>query len=287
MRFAFIDEHRSQYPIASLCRNLEVSKAGYYAWRERVPSARAKADVALCTKISTIHRNSRGNYGSPMIHAELKATGLRISRKRIARLMKLKQITGKKRRAFRVTTMSSHAYPIAPNLLERRFSVSKPNIAWVADITYFSTKEGWLYLAVVLDLYSRRVVGWSMSRWIDAKLVLNALQMAVKSRQPRSGLIVHTDRGSQYACNEYRAFIAAHGIVPSMSRKRDCWDNAVAESFFATLKREIRPERMWSSRAEARSAIFDHIEVWYNRKRRHSANRYLSPIEFEQCRHVA
>lgn len=221
-----------------------------------------------------------------MIHAELKAGGMRIARKRVARLMKLEQIHGKKPRAFRVTTMSSHAYPVAPNLLNRRFSAEAPNAAWVADITYFSTGEGWLYLAVVLDLFSRRIVGWSMSRSIDAALVLNALQMAVQRRRPQAGLIVHTDRGSQYACNEYRAFVAAHGIVPSMSRKRDCWDNAVAESFFATLKLEIKPDRPWGTRAQARAAIFEYIETWYNRERRHSTNRYLSPMEFER-RHVA
>ena len=270
-----------------MCRNLEVSKAGYYAWRERTPSARAKSDAALSIRIGAIHRKSRGNYGSPKIHAELKATGLRIARKRVARLMKQEELAGKKPRAFRVTTQSSHAYPVAPNVLDRQFTVSAPNRVWVGDITYFSTREGWLYLAVVLDLFSRRVVGWSMSTCIDADLVLSALRMAVERRRPKPGLIVHTDRGSQYACNEYRNFSAAHGIVPSMSRKRDCWDNAVAESFFATLKLEIKPKRLWSSRAEARTAIFYYIEAWYNRERRHSTIGYLSPMEFEQRRHVA
>lgn len=286
MRFAFIDAYRYHYTITALCRNLEVSKAGYYAWRERRPSARAKTDAKLCLRIGEIHRKSRGSYGSPTIHAELKAKGIRIARKRVARLMRLEAISAKKPRAFRVTTMSSHAYPIAPNRLDRQFTVPEPNTAWVADITYFSTAEGWLYLATVLDLFSRRVVGWSMSRSIDAALVLNALRMAVDGRRPRRGLIVHTDRGSQYACNEYRAYLDAHGIVPSMSRKRDCWDNAVAESFFATLKSDVKPDRIWATRNQARAAIFEYIETWYNRERRHSTNGYLSPMEFER-RHVA
>lgn len=282
----FIHAHRYQYTITALCRNLEVSKAGYYAWRERALSARAKADAALCVRIGAIHRKSRENYGSPMIHAELQAMGVRIARKRVARLMRREQLVGKKPRAFRVTTDSSHDYPVAPNLLDRHFTVAAPNLAWVSDITYFLTGEGWLYLAVVLDLFSRRVIGWSMSTSIDAALVLNALKMAVQRRRPEPGLVVHTDRGSQYACNEYRNFITTQGIVPSMSRKRDCWDNAVAESFFATLKLEAKPKRSWATRAEARTAIFDYIETWYNRQRRHSTNRYLSPMEFEN-RYVA
>jgi putative transposase len=270
-----------------MCRNLEVSKAGYYAWRERDLSARAKADQVLGVRIKAIHRKSRGSYGSPTIHAELRETGIRVARKRVARLMRIGHIYGKKRRAFRVTTKSSHAYPIAPNLLNRQFSVGAPNRVWVADITYLATREGWLYLAIVLDLFSRRIVGWSMSSCIDAPLVLSALRMAVDRRTPLPGLIVHTDRGSQYACNEYRAFVAAHGIIPSMSRKRDCWDNAVAESFFATLKLELKPDRMWATRSEARAAVFEYIEAWYNRERRHSAIGYFSPAEFEQRRCVA
>jgi putative transposase len=270
-----------------MCRNLEVSKAGYYAWRERDLSARAKADHVLDVRIRAIHRKSRGSYGSPTIHAELRETGVRIARKRVARLMRMGQIQGKKRRAFRATTKSSHAYPIAPNLLNRQFLVTAPNRAWVADITYLSTREGWLYLAVVLDLFSRRIVGWSMSNCIDAQLVLAALRMAVDRRKPLPCLIVHTDRGSQYACNEYRAFIGAQGIIPSMSRKRDCWDNAVAESFFATLKLELKPDRMWATRSDARTAVFEYIETWYNRERRHSTIGYLSPAEFEERRRVA
>ena len=271
----------------ALCRNLEVSKAGYYAWRERKPSVRTQTDEALREQIHSIHHKSGGSYGSPTIQAELKADGTAIGRKRVARLMREEQLRSKKRRPRRATTQSSHDYPVASNLLDRQFLQLSPDLAWAADITYFQTGEGWLYLAVVLDLFSRRIVGWSMSRWIDAALVIGALRMAVERRQPKRGLIVHTDRGSQYACNDYQAFIARHGIVASMSRKRDCWDNAVVESFFASLKSEVKPDRLWSTRNEAKTAIFEYIEAWYNPKRRHSTLGYQSPMEFEERRCVA
>jgi putative transposase len=275
------------YSIVALCRNLEVSKAGYYAWRNRKPSARARKDAKLRTAIQSIHEQKRGLYGSPRIHAELKARKVRVARKRVARIMRMDGLKAKKRRHFTVTTVTSHSYPIAKNILAREFKPTQPNRAWVADITAFSTREGWLYLAVVLDLYSRRVIGWSMSAKIDAALVLNALRTAVAARRPGPGLIVHTDRGSQYACREYRAFVIANQIVPSMSRKGNCWDNAVAESFFSSLKTELKPERLWSTHSEARSAIFEYIETWYNRTRRHSTNQYLSPIDFESRRAFA
>lgn len=270
-----------------MCRNLNVSKAGYYAWRGRKLSARAQMDEVLKLRIRAIHRENRGRYGSPRIQLELQKTGISLGRKRVARLMRSDGLKAKKRRHFRVTTVSSHSYPIAPNKLARNFKPAAPNRAWVADITYFSTREGWLYLAVVIDLFSRRVVGWSMSPRIDAALVIDALHMAIQQRKPEPGLLVHTDRGSQYACRDYRAFIGEHGIVPSMSRKGDCWDNAVAESFFATLKVELRSEQLWRTRDEARTAIFDYIEIWYNRQRRHSTVGYVSPAEFEECRLVA
>jgi putative transposase len=273
--------------VVALCRNLEVSKAGYYAWRERKQSARSKKDAQLEARIRSIHESSNKRYGSPRVHAELQACGVRVGRKRVARLMRSAQLKVKYRRRFRVTTLSSHGYPVAANVLHRKFKTSRPNQAWVADITYLPTKEGWLYLAVVLDLFSRRVVGWSMSRFIDTELVLNALRMAVTGRRPPSGLIVHTDRGSQYACREYRAYIEAHGIIPSMSRKGDCWDNAVAESFFSTLKIELKPERVWVTRDAARIEIFQYLETWYNRARRHSTLGYLSPAKYEKCRRVA
>ena len=200
--------------------------------------------------------------------------------------MKNADIRGKKRRSSRATTNAS-SYLAADNVLNRQFTPQEPNLAWVADITYFATKEGWLYLAVVIDLFSRRIVGWSISKFIDANLVLTALTMATERRNPKPGLVVHTDRGSQYGCRAYRQFIEERGIIPSMSRKRDCWDNAVAESFFASLKVELKSEQVWATRSEARSEIFEYIEAWYNRERRHSTIGYVSPAQFEECRRVA
>jgi transposase InsO family protein len=264
-----------------------VSKAGYYAWRDRRSSARNRADEQLSAQVREIHKSSKKLYGSPRVHAELRSNGARIGRKRVARLMKCQGLQGKKTRRFRiVTTDSQHTYPVAPNVLNRQFTPSAPNQAWAADITYFPTKEGWLYLAVVIELFSRRVVGWSMSTFIDANLVLGALHMAIQSRQPRPGLVVHTDRGSQFACRVYRDCIMVHGIVASMSRKGNCWDNAVVESFFASMKVEMDEGKLLA-RSEARSAIFEYIEVWYNRQRRHSTIGFLSPMEFEERRRVA
>jgi len=257
-----------------------VSKAGYYAWRERALSVRASENEGLATKIALIHRISRRSYGSRRIASELRSSGCIVSRNRVARLMRIDGIYARRKRQFRVTTMSRHSYEVVGNLVNRQFTVDRPNAVWVADITYFSTREGWLYLAIVLDLFSRRIVGWSMSTKINTSLVLSALDMAISSRAPNE-LIVHTDRGSQYSCTEYRTFLSAHNITPSMSRKRDCWDNAVAESFFSTLKTEIRPDTLWATRAEARAAIFEYIEVWYNRRRRHSTIGYVSPAAFE------
>jgi transposase InsO family protein len=277
-----------QYTIVALCRNLEVSKAGYYSWRGRKPSARDRADDELSEQIRAIHRDSKQRYGAPNVHATLRKQGVRIGRKRVARLMKSHALRGKKASRRRViTTESTHNYPVAPNVLNRQFEQSAPNRAWAADITYFSTKQGWLYLAIVLDLFSRRVVGWSMSQYIDAELVLSALSMGIQTRLPAPGLLVHTDRGSQFACRDYRSFVEAHAISASMSRKRDCWDNAVVESFFASMKCEIKPEQVWSTRSEARSQIFEYIEVWYNRQRQHSSLGYLSPAEFEEGRFVS
>jgi putative transposase len=271
---------RNRYHITALCRNLNVSKAGYYAWRLREPSSRRKRDAELAKAIKRVHLESRQLYGRPRIHAELRTEGVRVSGKRIARLMRFCGIKGKKRPRSRAATTSPGTIAIAPNLLNREFNVAQPNRAWVSDITYFPTGEGWLYLAVVLDCYSRRVVGWSMDHHIDTKLVLNALRMALSNRT-YSELLLHSDRGSQFACRIYSQFLQEHGIAASMSRKGNCWDNAVAESFFATIKVELKPERVWKTRAEVRTAIFDYIETWYNPRRRHSANGYLSPIAFE------
>lgn len=263
-----------------MCRNLNVSKAGYYAWRGREQSQRLKDDAHLVSQIKRVHLASRRLYGRPRIHADLHAEGVRVSSKRIARLMRFHGIKGKKRRQSRASTSSPGTIAIAPNVLNRKFNVPAPNSAWVSDITYFPTGEGWLYLAVVIDCYSRRVVGWSMDNRIDTTLVLSALKMALLNR-PYRNLLLHSDRGSQFACRAYSQFLQDRGITASMSRKGNCWDNAIVESFFASIKVELKPERVWKTRAEARTAIFEYIEAWYNPRRRHSANKYLSPIAFE------
>lgn len=271
--------------MSRMCRNLNASKAGYYAWRRRDVSDRRKTDIELLAKIKRLHLASRRLYGRPRIHEDLRAEGVRVSGKRIARLMRFSGIKGKKRRHSKASSSSPGTIPVAPNVLARKFDVERPNSAWVSDITYFPTGEGWLYLAVVIDCYSRRVVGWSMDSRIDTRLALGALQMALLTR-PYKKLLVHSDRGSQFACRAYAQTLQDHGITPSMSRKGNCWDNAVAESFFASIKVELKPERVWRTRAEARAAIFEYIETWYNPRRRHSANRYLSPIAFENHRRV-
>ena len=263
-----------------MCRDLNVSKAGYYAWRGRRNTKRFQRDIELAREIKRVHIESRERYGRPRILAELRAEGVRASSKRIARLMRFLGIKGKKRRQSKASSSSPGTIPAAPNVLNRKFNVQQPNSAWASDITYFPTGEGWLYLAVVLDCYSRRVVGWSMDNRIDTTLALSALQMALSNRS-YNGLIVHSDRGSQFACRAYSQFLQDHGITASMSRKGNCWDNAVVESFFASIKVELKPKRVWKTRAQARTAIFEYIEAWYNPRRRHSANRYLSPIAFE------
>jgi transposase InsO family protein len=263
-----------------MCRDLNVSKAGYYAWRRRKQSNRRKADAELLKSIQKVHIQSQARYGQPRIRVELRDQGVIASRKRIARIMRFAGIKGKKRRHSKASSFSPGTIPAAPNVLSRQFSVSQPNRAWVTDITYFPTKEGWLYLAVVIDCYSRRVVGWSMDSRIDSALALRALTMALRSR-PYADLILHSDRGSQFACREYAQFLVNCGITSSMSRKGNCWDNAVAESFFSSIKVEIKPDNVWSTRDEARTAIFEYIETWYNRQRRHSTNGYLSPVAYE------
>lgn len=269
-----------------MCRVLRVSCGGYYAWlrrQQQPPSERETANQQLSEQIWTVFLRSRGTYGSPRIHAELRATGWECSRNRVARLMKQADIAAKRRKLYKVsTTDSKHAYPVAPNLLNRQFSAERPNEKWLTDITYIPTKEGWLYLATVLDVCSRRVVGWSMDKNMDEGLVERALQMAAAHRQPGEGVLHHSDRGSQYAAHNYQALLTSHQMVCSMSRKGDCYDNAMMESFFSTLKSECATEP-YNSRAEARLSIFEYIEVWYNRERRHSALGYQSPEAFEQA----
>lgn len=263
-----------------MCKYLNVSKAGYYAWRRRKQSNRRKADAELLKSIQRVHIKSKTRYGQPRIHRELRDEGVIASRKRIARIMRFAGIKGKKRRHSKAASSSPGILPAAPNVLKRQFAVSEPNRAWVTDITQFPTKEGSLYLAVVIDCYSRRVVGWSMDSSINAALALRALIMALRTRS-FGDLIVHSDRGSQFACRDYAQFLTICGITASMSGKGDCWDNAVAESFFASIKVEIKPDNVWTTRAEARTAIFEYIETWYNPHRRHSTNGYLSPVAYE------
>lgn len=284
MRYACIARHRGEYPVRLMCRVLVVSPAGFYAWLTRAPSARAIADERLMLNIRVAHERSDRTYGAPRIQRDLRDDGLAVSTKRVARLMRQARLAGEPghRRAPR-TTDSAHADPVAPNVLARQFDVSGGRLdrVWVSDLTYVPTREGWLYLAVVLDLASRRVVGWAMGPSLEVGLALGALRMAIAARRPPAGLLHHSDRGSQYTCAEYTAVLAAHGMLASMSRKGDCWDNAVAESFFATLERELIARRDWRTRAEARQAIFQYIEIRYNRVRRHSTLGYVSPAQYE------
>jgi putative transposase len=284
VKYACIEAHREAFEVSLMCRVLGVSRAGFYAARKR-ERPRELADQRLRLEIRSIHRASRRRYGSPRIHQELKAQGIHCGRKRVERLMREDGLRAKCRRRFQVTTNSAHAYPIAPNLLERRFTAAEAgglDRTWVGDITYVPTRQGWLYLAVVLDLASRRVVGWAMKDTLEASLATDALMMALTRRQPGRGLLHHSDRGVQYAAGEYRALLADHGITCSMSRKGNCWDNAVAESFFATLEWELIEESDWHTHAEAKRSIFEYLEVWYNRQRRHSALGYKSPAEYEE-----
>lgn len=284
MRYACIARHRGEYPLRLMCGVLAVSAAGFYAWAKRSPSARAIADERLMLHIRIAHRRSKGRYGAPRIHRQLRTEGTHVGKKRVARLMKRDGLQARRPRRWRSTTDSAHTYPIAPNLLNRQFDVNgvRVNRVWVSDITYIPTREGWLYLGAVLDLDSRRCIGWAMRETLEAELAVSALRMAIVTRRPPPGLIHHSDRGVQYACDEYRAMLDAHGILASMSRKGDCWDNAVAESFFATLEWELILQSDWLTRAEARRAIFQYIEGWYNRERLHSTLGYRSPITYER-----
>ena len=281
MKFALIDEEKTRFSICFMCRQLDVSRSGFYAWKIRKPSGHATEDAALTVEIEQAHRASRGRYGSPRIHAELRARGRRTGRKRVARLMRHQGLQARRKRRFRKTTDSRHGFPVAANLLQRNFQTNAPNRIWVTDITYVWTRQGWLYLAAILDLFARRVVGWATSQTLETSLCLDALHMALKGRRPPAGLIHHSDRGCQYASHGYRRVLKAHRIVCSMSRKGDCWDNAVAESFFGSLKAELVDEADFANRSEARAAIFEYIEIFYNRQRLHSTLGYKSPVAYE------
>jgi transposase InsO family protein len=279
MRYRFIDDHRTTWPIEVQCRVLEVSRSGYYAWRRRPISRVARRRAELAEQIRAIHqRPHHANYGAPRIHRELVAQGYACNRKTVEKLMCQAGIRAKTCRRFRVmTTDSRHSLPIAPNRLARRFQPHARHRAWTMDITYVRTDEGWLYLAVVEDLYSRKIVGWATSERIDSELAAGALNMALAQEQPGAGLVAHSDRGVQYASDRFQAILARHGIVCSMSRKANCWDNAPTESLFATLKKELVHHQHYATRDEARRSLFEYIEVFYNRQRRHSALDYQTP----------
>jgi len=282
MRFAFIRRHTGEFPLDVMCRVLEVSASGYYAWRTRPESRRSREDRRLLTEIRAIHRQSRRRYGSPRVHHELRGRGVRCGRHRVARLMRQDGLEGTYRRKFRVTTDSKHRWPVAANRLARQFKVSRPDTVWAGDITYIRTREGWLYLAVLLDLCSRRVVGWALSPRLGRRLPLAALEMATGRRRPRVAILHHSDRGSQYASRDYRQALSDEGFVVSMSRRGDCYDNAPVESFFATLKKELVAGDVFYTREQARCEIVEYIESFYNSWRRHSALGYLSPAAFEE-----
>jgi len=282
VRFSFIHVEKAHHSILSLCRNLAVSPAGYHAWARRAPSDRDREDEVLSTHIRAIHEASRGTYGSPRLHAQLHREGFNPGRKRVVRLMKAEGIEGLTPKRWRSTTDSNHDLAVAPNLLERDFTADAPDRVWVTDMTYIRTWEGWLYLAAILDLHSRRVVGWAAADHMRTELVLEALEMAVCRRQPARGLIHHSDRGSQYASGAYQHQLDRHGFVCSMSRRGDCYDNAVAESFFGTLESELIDRTPWPTRRQAIDALADYIDVFYDSQRLHSALGYRTPAEVER-----
>jgi putative transposase len=268
--------------VQTLCRLFEVSRSGYYQWRAGLPSAHARRDAALRQEIAVIHARNRGVYGSPRVTRELQAQGQRIGRKRVARLMREAGLRGRQRRRYRVrTTDSRHGNPIAPNRLVGQLHPTKPDQVWVADLTYVRTGEGWLYVAGIMDRVTRRLVGWAMSASLDTALPLAALQMALQQRRPARGLIHHSDRGCQYASDDYSRCLRQHGLVASMSRRANCYDNAAMEAFWSTLKTELVYRHRFATRAQARLLLFEYIEAFYNRRRRHSSLGYVSPLDYE------
>jgi len=282
VKYRFLDEHKSQWPVRLMGRLLQVSPGGYYTGRDRPISAGQQRRETLVVEIQTIHQEFKECYGSPRIYRELRARGQACCLNTVAKLMRQHGIAAKTKRKFRCTTDSNHDRAVADNLLDRQFEPTAVNQSWVADITYIPTREGWLYLAAVEDLYSRQIVGWSMSERITSRLVVDALEMAIMRRLPGEGLVAHSDRGSQYASDHYQRLLERHEITCSMSRRGNCWDNAPMESFFASLKKELVHHEDYQTRAEARASVFGYIEMFYNRVRRHSALGYLSPVEYEK-----
>jgi len=285
VRYQFIKEQQEYFSLAALCRTMQVCRGGFYAWKKRGKSVRQQQNETLTEQIKAAYEESDETYGSPRIYKELNEAGIAGSEKRIARLMRLHNLRAVKPKRFVVTTDSDHEMPVAKNLLARTFEAETPDTRWTADITYIWTSQGWLYLAIILDLFSRRIVGWAMDHNIERSLVLSALEMAIAGRNPSPEMLCHSDRGSQYASEDYQKRLKKAGIVCSMSRKGNCWDNAPTESFFASLKKEMVYRTSFATREQARMAIFGWIEVWYNRKRRHSTLGYLSPEAFERQYH--
>lgn len=282
MIYAFIASQVNEYPLQTLCRVLEVARSGYYAWQRHGPSLREQQDDVLAGKIVTIFKESRKTYGSPRVIRELHKKGYHPSRKRVARLMAQNSLIARPRPRFTLTTQANESHLASPNLLARDFYAAAPNLKWAADITYLPTLEGDLYLAVILDLFSRRVVGWSMQSTLAAELAVRALEMAIQVRQPSSALLVHSDRGSQYSAGDFRRMLSDYDFTQSMSRKGNCWDNAVVESFFATLKVECYYRQHFATREQAKQEVFKYIEAFYNPTRLHSTLDYVSPVEFEE-----
>lgn len=282
MKYRFIADHRQEYPVSLLCKTLEVSVSGYYAWRERPMSQHQRDGGHLAERIQAAYYTNRGVYGSPRVHAELQAKGIKYARKRVARLMGELELAARRPRHRTKTTRSDPNARVAPNRLDRDFTATRPNEKWTGDITAIWTYEGWLYLAAVLDLFSRRVVGWAMAASADETLVEMALHMALCHRCPQAGLVHHSDRGCQYTSHAYQALLAEMSITVSMSRKGNCWDNAVTESFFGTLKSECVDLSCFQTRVEARQTVFEYVECFYNRVRLHSSLGYVSPVVFEQ-----
>jgi len=287
MKYKFITEQRSEFGVERMCRVLGVSKSGYYSYDKRYKSNREQENELLLEQIRRIHKKSRQTYGSPRITDELYDNNIRCSKNRVARLMRENGIMAKMKRKFKVTTHSRHTHPVADNLLQQKFTTGGVNKVWVSDITYIWTSEGWLYLSAILDLFSRRIIGWGVSKRLTSNLVTNALRQAIWQRKAEKGLVFHSDRGSQYASSACRDTLKKHGMLQSMSGKGNCYDNAVIESFFHTLKTEMVYFERFRTRSEAKQSIFEYIEVFYNRQRKHSAINYKSPAEFENMAIVA
>lgn len=282
MKFAFIRDHLAKYPLEICCRVLEVSRSGYYAWLSRPASARATRRQQIVQQVKEVYQQSKGRYGSPRVSKELLATGQMVNPKTVAKVMREQQMQAIPTRKFRpCTTDSDHSQPVAENLLDRQFTADWPNQKWLTDITYIATDQGWLYLAAVLDLYSRKIVGWSMADHLREELVSDAVRMAIHQRCPGAGLLHHSDRGVQYACEDYQQLLKDQKMQVSMSRRGNCWDNAAMESFWGTLKKELVYREQYATHDQARQSIFEYIEVFYNRKRLHSSLGYISPEAFE------